>query len=197
MDDDERRHRVQLLDASTFAARFSEFIHEPETARWAGELGGRGLALEAFFVSAFEREEHNVIWPCRTRGPAGTGTLEQIDGVLYLDFATFLVEAKAEKAPIDVEPLAKLRFRLEGRPPSTLGLLVNTSGFTKPAEFFARFASPLNVLLWTEQDLLHALTNKSFYKSAYLKWQAAVAKREALFDLKTQRGLAFGSERRA
>jgi len=53
--------------------------------------------------------------------------------------------------------VAKLRFRLEGRPPSTMAVLFSVNDFSLPTEVFTQFASPLNVLLWGSSDLDVAL----------------------------------------
>jgi hypothetical protein len=87
--------------------------------------------------------------------------MEQIDGVVYLGDRAFLLESKDVSEPMAVEAVARLRFRLEARPPGVLGVLFSVGGFTFPAEVFAQFASPLNVLLWDSDDLDHALANGS------------------------------------
>lgn len=79
--------------------------------------------------------------------------MEQLDGVVYLDRQPFIVESKNMTEPAAIEAVAKLRFRLEGRPPSTMAVLFSVSDFSLPTEIFAQFASPLNVLLWGRSDL--------------------------------------------
>jgi hypothetical protein len=144
------------------------------------EWNGPGKALEYCLVRAFQLElnETDCGWPFSVTSPNHRlGILEQIDGVVYAAFGTFLIEAKADKEPVDVEPLAKLRFRLEARPPGTMGMLASVSGFTEPARLYAQFAVPLNVLLWTGDDLDAALRTGSVLKGLQRKLRMAIERR--------------------
>ncbi|HEX6747905.1 MAG TPA: hypothetical protein VF092_11495 [Longimicrobium sp.] len=118
-----------------------------------------GKAFEYLVVRAFELEGLAVRWPFQVTYPHRFGTMEQLDGVVYLGERTFLIESKNLAEPATIEVIAKLRFRLEARPPGTMGVLFSVQNFTFPTEVFAQFASPLNVLLWSSKDLDHALTH--------------------------------------
>src|SRR4051795_8524155 len=118
----------------------------------AGDLvpGWRsGKAFEYLVIRAFQVEEHPARWPFQVSYPQKFGTMEQIDGVVYLGDRAFLIESKDLSEPAAIEAVAKLRFRLEGRPPGTMGVLFSVRNFTLPTEVFTQFASPLNVLLWS------------------------------------------------
>lgn len=89
---------------------------------------------------------------------------------------TYLLESKDYDEPMSIEAIAKLRFRLEGRPASAMGIVFARSNFTIATETFAQFCSPLNVLLWSSDDLSFALeksrmrtglTEKFRYASEY------------------------------
>jgi hypothetical protein len=60
-----------------------------------------------------------------------------------------------------VVDVARLRMRLESRPPGTMGVLFSVQDFTLPTEIFTQFATPLNVLLWASGDLDVALAEGS------------------------------------
>ncbi|MBV9109477.1 MAG: hypothetical protein JO306_08740 [Gemmatimonadetes bacterium] len=120
-----------------------------------------GRAFEYLIIRAFDLEHAPVRWPYQVTYPQRFGIVEQIDGVVYLGDRAFLVESKDVTEPMAVEAVARLRFRLEARPPGVLGVLFSVGGFTFPAEVFAQFASPLNVLLWSSDDLDYALANGS------------------------------------
>lgn len=183
------------------AERVKRMTRDELTCFWDTIKGGetpdgwscRGKALEFCLVRAFslEAEAHgdssyavvepfNVVWP-----DLKLGTIEQIDGVVYSQSRPFLVECKATdpKKPIDVEPLAKLRFRLQTRPPGTMGLLLSLSGFTRPVQWLARFATPLNVLLWSKQDFDWALRRGQMFDALNQKLRRAVEQRVAYYQV--------------
>ena len=122
-----------------------------------------GRALEYLIVRAFqldveaETELLGTRWPFGVTYPQKIGNVEQIDGIAYLKFCNFIIESKDYNQPLDVEPLAKLRQRLEKRPPGTMGILFGKKGFTDPARIIAQFANPLNVLLMQSSDLNYAI----------------------------------------
>ncbi len=116
-----------------------------------------GGAFEHLVVRAFELEGAEVRWPYQVTYPQKFGAVEQIDGVVRLDGMAFLLESKDLDEAASIEALAKLRFRLEARPPGTMGVLFSANDFTLATEVFAQFASPLNVLLWGRTDLDLAL----------------------------------------
>ncbi|HLM44181.1 MAG TPA: hypothetical protein VK458_09945, partial [Myxococcaceae bacterium] len=76
-------------------------------------------------------------------------------------------------------PIAKLKLRVDRRPPPVIGLFFSVSGFTDPAvdEFHAQ---PLrNLLLWRRADVDLAL--RSGMRTALgVKWRRAVE--EAVMD---------------
>jgi hypothetical protein len=52
--------------------------------------------------------------------PQRIGAVEQVDGAVYLDGIPFLIESKDHEEPAAIDAIAKLRFRLESRPPGTM-----------------------------------------------------------------------------
>ncbi len=117
-----------------------------------------GRAFEYLVVRAFEIEGATVRWPFQVKYPEEFGVVEQIDGVVYSGDRAFLIESKDLLEPAAIEAVAKLRFRLESRPPSVMGIVFSVNNFTLPTVVFARFASPMNVLLWSREDLDYALS---------------------------------------
>jgi hypothetical protein len=128
-----------------------------------------GKAFEYLVVRAFEIEGARVLWPFQVIYPQKFGTMEQVDGVAYLGDRAFLLESKNLSEPMAVEAVARLRMRLESRPPGTMGVLFSVQNFTLPTEVFTQFATPLNVLLWESGDLDVALANASMVDSLRAK----------------------------
>ncbi len=83
-----------------------------------------GRAFDYLVIRAFEIGGLRVQYPYEVTYPQKFGTLEQIDGVVYLGERAFLVESKDLSEAAAIEAFAKLRLRLEGRPPGTMGILL-------------------------------------------------------------------------
>ncbi len=152
--------RAELID-------LWEQIKAGQTPHWE-----RGEAFEYLIIRAFEMEGVQVRWPYHVILPQRIGIVEQIDGAINFQGRGFLIESKDQNRPKDIEPIAKLRLRLERRPPDTMGLIFSSAGFTTAAEVFAQFASPMNVLLWDGNDFEYALmygkmTDALAYKMKY------------------------------
>lgn len=133
-----------------------------------------GRAFEYLVVRAFDIEGAKVLWPFHVVYPQRFGTMEQVDGVVYLGERAFLLESKNLSESIAVEAVARLRMRLESRPPGTMGVLFSVRKFTLPTEVFTQFATPLNVLLWENTDLDVALANASMVATLRAKLEYAI-----------------------
>lgn len=102
-----------------------------------------------------------------------------MDGVVYVDGLSCLIECKDWREPVGFGPIAKLKLRVDRRPPPVIGLFFSANGFTVPAvdEFHAQ---PLrNLLLWRESDVELALTY-GMRNALRVKWRKAVE--EAVMD---------------
>lgn len=142
-----------------------------------------GKAFEYLVIRAFEIEGLRVTYPYEVTYPQKFGILEQVDGVVYLGERPFLVESKDLSEAAAIEAFAKLRFRLEARPPGIMGILFSVKNFTIAVEVFAQFASPLNVLLWNSADLDIALNNNSMKSALEQKLQYALEHGLPLYPL--------------
>lgn len=142
-----------------------------------------GKAFEYLVIRAFEIEGLRVRWPYEVVYPQKFGTMEQVDGIVYFESRAFLVESKDLTEPAAIEAIAKLRFRLEGRPPGTMGVLFSVNDFSLPAEVFAQFASPLNVLLWGRADLDIALRSGCMKNALEQKMVYAIEEGLPLYPL--------------
>ncbi len=100
--------------------------------------------------------------------------LEQIDGIVYFDHISVLVEAKDHKEDIDFGPITKLRGQLQRRPGHAIGSLFSREGFTLPATVLAHFLSPQTVLLWRGEDVEVALRKKKMREGLLAKLRHAV-----------------------
>lgn len=133
---------------------------------------GAGKGLEHMVLRAFEIEGATIRWPFNIK-KEGKGIVEQIDGAIYFDHFSVLVEAKDHESPISVEPIYKLRAQLTARPAGVLGAVFSRAGFTEPALLHAPSA-PQTVLLWSPDDLTEALTRKRLIEGMKAKFRWAI-----------------------
>lgn len=94
-----------------------------------------------------------------------------------------MIESKDYDEPAAIDAIAKLRFRLESRPPGTMAILFSVKNFTTATELFAQFAVPLNVLLWSAADLDKALPAGSMLTSLREKYRIAIERGWANYPL--------------
>lgn len=151
---------------------------EQEIDGWAP-----GKAFEYLVARAFQLEDFTVRWPFIVTYPQRFGAMEQLDGIVYLGERAFLAESKNVAEPAAIEAVAKLRFRLEGRPPGLMGILFSTNDFSLQNEVFAQFASPVNLLLWSRSDLDYALSAGSMREGLQRKLAYAIGWGLPLFRL--------------
>lgn len=140
-----------------------------------------GTAFEYGILRAFELEigSTNVVYPFPVVAPNGSadrkpGTIEQVDGVVYLPSLAALIESKDFEAHVDIEPIAKLRMRLECRPAGTLGIIFTRHGLTEPASYLLRHTHPKNILVWQGQEIDVAIRKKKLRAGLMAKYRHAV-----------------------
>jgi hypothetical protein len=137
-------------------------------------------------LRAFEIEQVRVRYPYTVR--VQDEVAEQIDGVVYSEGLSVLVEAKDQHLPLNVEPLAKLRSQLLRRPGGTIGVIFSRSGFTDPAQILAGYMAPTTILLWEGAEIELALETtkvRPFCRGLRWKYRRAVEEGVAFSDLTT------------
>jgi len=120
----------------------------------------QGKTFEYLIIRAFEIEGAAVRYPYSVKLDDNE-IIEQIDGAIYFENFSCLIESKNTDEPMNIEPVAKLRNQLLRRPSAVIGIIFSKSGFTSPAITLARFLSPQTILLWTGEDLEYALKRRS------------------------------------
>ncbi len=146
---------------------------------WADIQAGRktpgwepGKAFEYLVLRAFEFDGADVRWPY-TVSLFGE-QVEQIDGALHRNGLNCLVESKDLGENVPLGPIAKLRYQLLRRPAGTIGLVFSSKRFTEPADLLAHFALPQAILLWSGDELDHALKKQSIARFLGRKFRACV-----------------------
>jgi len=144
-----------------------EAIKKGKTPGWS-----QGKAFEYLIVRAFQLEGADVVYPFSVK--IDGEELEQIDGVVYTSGLACIIECKDQKAPINLEPIAKLRNQLLRRPASAIGILFSRSGFTRPASTLAQFIVPQTVLLWNGEEVEYALHHRYMCQGLMAKYRHCV-----------------------
>lgn len=170
--------RARALDEAGLRALWRAIIarHTPD---WP-----EGWALEHLVLRAFELEGAAVRWPYEVQ--VYDEVAEQIDGVIHHAGLSVLVETKDQQAPINVDPLAKLRSQLLRRPGGTVGLVFSRSGFTTAAQMLAGYMAPTTILLWSGAEIGLALDSRQerpFCQGLQWKFRLAVEEGAAFSDL--------------
>src|ERR1700677_4471624 len=113
-----------------------------------------GKACEYCILRAFQLENANVIWPYHVYDQRDRSLeREQIDGAILVNGRYFLVSAKDEVEPINMDPIAKLRNQLLRRPAGVIGLVFSRSGFTRPARQETALTANPPLLLWSGDEI--------------------------------------------
>lgn len=163
----EYRAQITALDQAGLLALWANIRDRLDTPGWP-----EGIALEYLILRSFEIEGASVRWPYQVK--LESEVVEQIDGVIYSGAISCVVEAKAHKSPINIEPIAKLRGKLMRRPASAIGAIFSVSGFTSPALVLAQYLAPQTILLWEADDLQLGLEKKFLCKGLEAKFRYAV-----------------------
>lgn len=163
--EDEYVARVRSLDVSGLLGLWHEI--DAGTDGWPP-----GKAFEYLVPRAFEVDGANVRYPyaVATEGMI----LEQIDGAVYASGLSCLIESKHQDQPISFGPIAKLRTKLDRRPPGIIGIVFSYKGFTEPARLELQRLAPLTILLWEGEEIPLALTRCGMVQALKLKHRYAV-----------------------
>jgi Restriction endonuclease len=173
-----------------YQQRIADYDYPQLLALWeeiqAGETPGwsSGKAFEYLVVRAFELEAAAVTYPFSVQ--LGGTVVEQIDGAVYSDGLSCLIECKDQDGNIAIDPVAKLRNQMLRRPAGVIGLVFSTAGFTDATKILARYSANQAILLWNGLDVQYALSRKQMRVGLMKKYRYCVER--ALPDYSLQIG---------
>jgi len=165
----EYENRIEQFDREDLISLWERVHQKDRLEDW-----DPGKAFEYLVLRAFELEGATVSWPFSVRWPFSGSVIEQIDGAIFADGLSCLVESKDREEPLSFEPIAKMRNQLLRRPASAVGLVVSSGGFTAPARLVAHFLAPQTVLLWDGEEIDYCLRRSYFRQGLREKYQHAV-----------------------
>lgn len=168
--EDEYRSRIRTMGWARLRTFHERLI--------AGRVEGwePGKAFEYLILRAFELEGAVVTWPyvIRLSSSETGGDTEQIDGAVYVDGLACIVEAKDTANTTRIEPIAKMRNQLLRRPSSSVGLIFSRGGFSSAALTLIKYVGPQTILLWTGDEVVHALRHRAFREGLRKKYRLSV-----------------------
>ncbi len=138
-------------------------------------------------MRAFQLEDADVVYPYSVRFSGEE--VEQIDGVVYADGLTCLVECKDQPGSVNIEPIAKMRNQLMRRHASTIGVVFSREGFTPPAIILARYVAPQMILLWDGNEFDYAFKKQQMRQSLIAKYRFCIEQSDPLFDIRPREEL--------
>lgn len=182
MSDEDCRTRVRRLKRWGLLNLWSKIVAR-KTDDWPP-----GKALEYLVLRAFELEGAVVSWPYSVRHAQTDLELEQIDGVVFANGLSAIIEAKSyqDKDKVNIEPIAKLKAQLTRRPPGVIGVVFSRSGFSLQAEQLTELLPPQSVLLWGPENFKSALAKGRMIDGLTAKYRKAIEKALPNYDLEME-----------
>ncbi|MEM9538236.1 MAG: restriction endonuclease [Cyanobacteria bacterium P01_E01_bin.42] len=143
-----------------------------------------GKAFEYLVIRAFQLDGAAVRYPYSVR--LFEDNVEQIDGAVYCNGLSCIVESKDLAQKVKIEPIAKLRNQLSRRPASTIGLVFSREGFTNSARTLVTFSAQPTILLWNGEEVQYSLEQERIGEFLTDKYRACVE--EGIPDFDFRRG---------
>lgn len=140
----------------------------------------KGKAFEYLIVRAFELSGAQVLYPYSVC--EDSQIVEQIDGVIYYNHFSCLLECKDQTDPVNFEPIAKLRSQLMRRA-TTIGNVFSMSGFTGPALKLITTLSPQIILLWQREEIELCLNRRDMIEALLLKYRYYIEECKSAFNI--------------
>ncbi len=179
-----------MVSKTDYEKKISQYDWDDLLNLWsavnAGDTPGwtPGKAFEYLVLRAFQLEGAEVRWPYSVR--IDGGEIEQIDGVIYSDGLSCLVECKDQTGKVKIAPIAKLRNQLLRRPGAAIGIVFSRSEFTDSALTLAQFIAPQTILLWSGDEVDYALQNRYMRKGLVAKYRYCIEFGLPDYDIKTE-----------
>ena len=155
-----------------------ENIKKGETPNW-----NAGKALEYLILRAFQLCQADVTFPYTVK-LEHVNINEEIDGLIYYNGLSCMIECKDHSDKINFEPVAKLRSQLMRRPSSTIGSIFSRSNFSLPTIVLSHFIAPQTILLWTADDIDDAIEKRNIGEALIQKYRHCIEHGNPYFDLK-------------
>ena len=165
----EYKTRIQSYDMAQLHELWQNIQQRNTVSNWE-----KGKALEYFVLRAFELENAEVHYPYSVPMDRENNPMEQIDGIVYTQGISCIIECKDTEKSINFEPIAKLRSQLMRRPSSAIASIFSMAGFTAPALTLLNFIYPQTILAWDKDEITYCLKNESFCNSLVKKYRKAI-----------------------
>lgn len=161
-------------------ANHQELIRAWETIidpRKAQEGLSPQLAFRQLIIRAFELEGAEVRFPYQVKEDTERDALENLDGVIYLNGHSCIVESHclskggvtSRRANVSSGHISRFRSKLLNRPGYAIGSVFSATGFSPSALMQAQLSLPQTILLWSEEEIKECLYRQTFTKAFKIK----------------------------
>jgi hypothetical protein len=174
--EEEYRERVSRLGIGDLRRMWEVLCSGDDLPGWHP-----GRALEYLVLRAFQLEGAEVTWPYDVR--RNGVHLEQVDGAVYFDGLTCLIETKDQSEPIDFLAITRMKAKLMRRPRTVIGAVFGVGDFSRAALQLTESLPPPDVLLWRGRDIAWALQRRAMREGMRRKQRHAIEQGFADFDL--------------
>ena len=174
------RSRISRFDGNDLLKLWHQIKAGQTEAIWKS-----GKAFEYLILRAFELEGAEVKWPFSV--DIQGSLVEQIDGIVYSDGLSVIVESKDLAERVNIEPIAKLRNQLLRRPSGSIGVIFSRKGFTAAAVTLALFLSPQTILLWGGDEVAYALENRYMRQGLLAKYRYCVEQGRPDYNIREEK----------
>lgn len=147
------------FDARKWRAAFAEADRLPQEAS-GPEKRARGRLFERILSAAFDEAGLRPRLSYRPKG-------EEIDGSIWFEGRTILVEAKWTRDPHPASSLYQFRGKVDGKLVGTLGLFISMSGFSTDAVDALVAGKDLNIVLADGDDVRAISEGKVDFREAF------------------------------
>jgi hypothetical protein len=135
-----------------------------------------GRVFERWVIGAFKASGADVEYSYTVSSAQKPARIsEEHDGLLFDGWQGFLVQSKFCPGEIlNIEPIAKLKARLESRPTVTLGLFFSSFPISAQAMIEAARWHPIRSLIFQRLDIEWAIQHRDMLALVTRKWRSAV-----------------------
>lgn len=121
---------------------------------------------------------------------------EQIDGSIYLDGRTYLLEAKWHADPLPASTLYQFKGKVEGKLAGAIGIFISMSGYAEDAVDALVLGKALNIVLFDGRDLDAAIYRGIGFKNV-LKLKLRKAAEEGVIYFPSEGELVTAQKKHA
>ena len=176
---------MEVFNSLHMETNFKNYNHQDLIRVWENMIEPRvsqnnispQLAFRHLIVRAFELEGAEVRFPYHVKEDSERDALEHLDGVIYIDGHSCIVESRclskggvtSRRANVSSGHISRFRNKLLNRPGYAIGMVFSATGFSPSALMQAQLSLPQTILLWSVEEIKECLYRQTFAKAFKIK----------------------------